>query len=87
MMNIDFGHISSSFHMDVSIYQDDQKWIDETKEKPDLNIFDRRAGRETARDSDVDRGEDHHTGDVDSDDVTKEFLSDKIVGNLVNNVH
>ena len=73
--------------MDEGVDENYEKRIDEAEEKPDLDIFDRGGGRETSRDSNVDRRENHHTGDVNSNDVTKEFISNKVVSSLVYDVH
>ena len=73
--------------MDEGVDENYEKRIDEAEEKPDLDIFDRGGGGEALRDGDVDGGEDHHAGDVNRNDVTKELVSNKEAGGLVDDVH
>ena len=67
--------------------QNNEERIDETEQKPDFNIFDRGGGGEAARDRDVESRKNHHTCDVDRDDITEEIITVEIVGRLVDDIH
>ena len=73
--------------MSVCVDEYNKKGIDETEEKPDLDILDRGGGRETGRDSDVDGGEDYHAGEIDSYHGFKIVLCSEMIGQLVDDVH
>ena len=66
--NIILLPFSASVYLHNNIDKDDHKGVDEADEQPDLHWLD--AGRVGQRggDREVDRGQDHHAGDVHRDD-------------------
>ena len=70
-----------------NIDKDDHEGVDEADEQPDLHRLD--AGRVGQRggDREVDRGQDHHAGDVHRDDQLVPALPGDVVGQLVDHVH
>ena len=69
-------------HLFDDIGHNDQEWVGQVEEEPDLHRFDGLRGGEAGGDWEVDRGQDHHAGDVDCDDQLVFLLHSNIVGGL-----
>ena len=61
--------------MNPCLDQNDEERVEETEEKPDLNVLDRRGGGETCRHRNVEGAQNHHAGDVDSDNVGEQIVA------------
>ena len=48
--------------------ENDKERVGQTEEEPDLYRLDVGGGREAGRDGEVNRGQDHHAGDVDGEE-------------------
>ena len=70
------GRIS---HLEENIDNDDQDREGQVKEEPDLHRLDVGGAGQAGGDREVDRGQDHHAGDVDGD----EELQVQVVGGLI----
>ena len=55
-------------YLDDNVDQDDQEGVGEVEEKPDLYRLDVKGAGQAAGDWEVDRGQHHHAGHIDSDD-------------------
>ena len=69
------------------IDDDDEEGVGEVVEEPDLHGLDDGSAGEVAGDREVDRGQDHHAGDIDADDQLVFVSVGDVVGGLVDNVH
>ena len=69
------------------VADDDKEWVGQVEQEPHLDGFDDGRAGQTAGHGEVDRGEDHHAGDVYGDDHVVLCLSSDVVGGLVNYVH
>ena len=76
-----------TYYLDNDVNHDDQEWISKVEEEPDLNGFDGCCGGQAGGDREVDRGKDHHAGDVDSYNKFTFIRGRDIVGGLVDDVH
>ena len=74
-------------HLDKNVGDDDQERVGEVEEEPDLHWLDSWGAGQTGGDWEVDRGQDHHAGDVDGVDQAVLVLSGDVVGGLVDHVH
>ena len=74
-------------HLEENIDQDDEDGEGEVEEEPDLHRLDVGGAGEAGGDRDVDRGQDHHAGDVDGVDKVVFGVSGDVVGGLVDDVH
>ena len=63
------------------------KAFPQIEEEPDLHRLDVGGGGEAGRDREVDRGQDHHAGDVDGVDHVEPCVSGDVVSCLVDEVH
>ena len=63
------------------------KSFPQIEEEPDLDRLDVGGGGEAGGDREVDRGQDHHAGDIDADDQLVFVSVGDVVGGLVDNVH
>ena len=70
---------------DVS--DDDQEGVGQVDEEPHLHWLDGGGGGQGGGDREVDRGEDHHAGDVHRDDQLIAALPGDVVSQLVDHVH
>ena len=70
-----------------NVGDDDEKGEGEVDEEPDLHRFDSESAGKAGGDWQVDRGQDHHAGDVDGDDQVGLALHPQVVGGLVDDVH
>ena len=75
------------FYLHYHICNDNQEWIGNAEEQPDLHRFDVRCVGQRHGDSHVDGGEHHHARDVHRDDQVILGVPCKVVGGLVNKVH
>ena len=73
--------------MDNDVDHNDKEGVGKVEEKPDLNGFDGCCGGQAAGHREVDRGKDHHAGDVNSYDKLTFVSGRNIVGGLVDDVH
>ena len=69
------------------IDQNHEKRISQVKYQPNLHRLDVGGGGEAGGDREVDRGQDHHAGDVDRVHQAVLLIRHDIVGDLVNDVH
>ena len=76
-----------SSHLEADIDGDDEEGVGEVEEEPDLHRLDVRGGGEAGGHREVDRGQDHHAGDVDGVDQVVAGVSVDVVGHLVDHVH
>ena len=53
MQHVYINKIFFSLRLKSTLNQYNEKWVDEAKEKPDLNILNRSSSRETVGDRDV----------------------------------
>ena len=85
--NIILLPFSASVYLHNNIDKDDHEGVDEADEQPDLHRLD--AGRVGQRggDREIDRGQDHHAGDVHRDYQLIPALPGDVVGQLVDHVH
>ena len=74
-------------HLEENIDQYDEDRVGEVEEEPDLHWLDVGGAGEAGGDREVDRGQDHHAGDVDGDDHAVLVVSRDVVGGLVDDVH
>ena len=74
-------------HLEENIDQDDEDGEGEVEEEPDLHRLDVGGAGQAGGDREVDRGQDHHAGDVDGVDQAVLVLSCDVVGGLVDDVH
>ena len=58
---------------------DDQDGVGQVKQQPQLHWLDVRGGGETGGHREVDRGQNHHAGDVDGEDQTVLVLSHYVI--------
>ena len=63
------------------------KRVGHVEQQPDLHWLDIRGGGQAGGDWEVDRGQDHHAGDVDGVDQVVLGVSGDVVGGLVDDVH
>ena len=74
-------------HLQHNIHEYDKKWVGQVKEKPDLHRLDVGGAGQTDGYREVDRGQDHHAGDVDGEDQVVPGVPVDIIGDLVDHVH
>ena len=74
-------------HLKENIDDDDEERVGEVEEEPDLHRLDVGCLGEAGGDREVDRGEDHHACDVDSDHQAVLSRSVEVGSGLVNQVH
>ena len=74
-------------YLKTDVDQNDEERVGEVEEQPDLHRFDVWGCRQAGGDRQVDRGQDHHAGDVDGVDQTELVLVTDVVGGLVDDVH
>ena len=74
-------------HLEENIEQYDQDREGQVEEEPDLHRLDVGSAGEAGGHREVDRGQDHHAGDVDGVDQAVLVLSGDVVGGLVDDVH
>ena len=67
------------------VWSDDQDWEGKVEYEPDLHRLDCRGAGQAGGHREVDRGQDHHAGDVDGDHQVHLTLRPHIVGHLVDN--
>ena len=77
---INIGNIQLYLQHNIDEY--DKKWVGQVKEKPDLNRLDVGGAGQTDGHREVDRGQDHHAGDVDGVDQVILGVSGDVVGGL-----
>ena len=66
---------------------DDKDRIGEVKEEPELHRLDVGGWRQTGGHREVDRGQDHHAGDVDRVEQAVLVIRHDVVGGLIDGVH
>ena len=75
------------FYLEENISDNYQERPEEVEEEPLLNGFDIKGDREVLWNRDVDRGQQHHAGDVNAvDQAALVLLADVVVG-LVDDIH
>ena len=77
----------SNSHLQQNIDNDDEDRVGEVEEEPDLHWLDVSSAGKAGGHREIDRGQDHHAGDVDSVDQAVLVLSGDVVGGLVDDVH
>ena len=77
----------SNSHLQQNIDNDDEDRVGEVEEEPDLHWLDVGGAGEAGGDREVDRGQDHHAGDVDGVDHAELVFTSDVVGGLVDDVH
>ena len=90
-----FSHLNCYFdenHLRLIYLKDDvghndEKWISQVDNEPQLDGFYRGGAGKVDRHGDVDRGEHHHAGDVDGVDHVILVLGFYIICSLVYSVH
>ena len=70
-----------------NIDNDDQERVGQIEEEPDLHRFYVGGAGEAGGHREVDRGQDHHAGDVDGVDHAELVFTSDVVGGLVDDVH
>ena len=75
------------FYLHYHICNDNQEWIGNAEEQPDLHRFDVRCVGQRHGDSHVDGGEHHHARDVHRDNQVVLGVPGDVVGGLVYDVH
>ena len=75
------------FYLEENISDNYQERPEEVEEEPLLNGFDVKGDREVLWNRDVDRGQQHHAGDVDGVDQVVLGVSGDVVGGLVDDIH
>ena len=74
-------------HLEYNVNNDDQDRKTQVKQQPDLHRLDVGGAGEAGGDGQVDRGQDHHAGDVDGVDKVVFGVSGDVVRGLVDDVH
>ena len=77
----------SKSHLQQNIDNDDEDRVGEVEEEPDLHWLDVSSAGEAGGHREVDRGQDHHAGDVDGVDQAELVFTSDVVGGLVDDVH
>ena len=80
-------HSDSTSHLEENIDHDDEDRESEVKQQPDLHRLDVGGAGEAGGHRKVDRGQDHHAGDVNGYDQAVPIVSTDVVGGLVDDVH
>ena len=75
------------FYLEENIKDNYQERPEEVEEEPLLNGFDVKGDREVLWDRNIDRGQNHHAGDVNAVDQAVLVLSADVVGGLVDDIH
>ena len=76
-----------TLYLHDNICNDHKEWIEEIKEEPYFYWFDVWSAREGGGDREVDRGEDHHAGDVHCDYQVLARVRGKVDNCLVDDIH
>ena len=79
-------HFILIIYLHWNIDQNNHERISQVEEEPDLDRFDVRSAGQGGGHREVDGGQHHHTGDVDSDNQVILRVSGQVVGGLVENV-
>ena len=74
-------------YLNHDIWDYDQERPEEVKKEPEFYRLDVQCDWQAGGDREVDRGQDHHAGDVDGVDHAVLVLSFDVVGELVDDVH
>ena len=80
----------NSSYLKQNIDENGEKRVGQVKYEPDLHRLDIRGGGEAGGHREIDRGQDHHAGDVDGVDQAVLVVFARhpdIVGGLVDHVH
>ena len=74
-------------HLEKNVGNDDQEWVCKIKQEPNFNRLDSRCAWQTVRNRKINRGKNHHAGDVHSDDELISIVCPDVASSLVDNVH
>ena len=77
----------NSSYLKQNIDENGEKRVGQVKYEPDLHRLDIRGGGKAGGDWEVDRGQDHHAGDVGGVDHAVFVGTPDVVGGLVDHVH
>ena len=78
---------NTMLYLEYDIGQHYNKRVGQVKQQPDLHWLDIRGGGQAGGDWEVDRGQDHHAGDVGGVDHAVLVGTPDVVGGLVDHVH
>ena len=79
--------LSIDIYLENHLQEDDEAREGEVDEEPQLHRLDVRGGGEAGGHREVDRGQDHHAGDVHGDDQAVLVLGGDVASGLVDHVH